>query len=202
MTKKENSVIMPKIFTHSERERIEETLLSVAGDCLSLYGVRKTTVDEIVKRAHIAKGSFYLFYDSKEDLFLSLFDSFVSSLENEYLDMLQELDENHIVTSLSLVFSRIAKLFYKKGIYRFLDEENMALIKRKTDSKKYSLFQENGERIFKMIFSYFSIDESDDTRKFMKAYKSVLSLYLLEGVEESQETIDLLIRGLVLQLVE
>lgn len=192
---------MPKIFTPSERDRIEKTLLSVAGDCLSLYGVRKTTVDEIVNRAHIAKGSFYLFYDSKEDLFLSLFDSFVSSLENEYLDMLQEVDENHIVSSLTKIFCRIAMLFYEKGIFRFLDEENMALIKRKIDSKKYSLFEENAERIFRTIFSYFSIDGSDDIKRFMKAYKAVLSLFLIEG-EKAEETVKLLIRGLVLQLVE
>ncbi len=192
---------MPKIFTPSERDRIEKTLLSVAGDCLSLYGVRKTTVDEIVSRAHIAKGSFYLFYDSKEDLFLSLFDSFVSSLENEYLDMLQEVDENHIVTSLTKIFCHIARLFYEKGIFRFLDEENMALIRRKIDSKKYSLFEENAERIFGTIFSYFSIDGSDDIKRFMKAYKAVLSLFLIEG-EKAEETVKLLIRGLVLQLVE
>ncbi len=192
---------MPKIFTPSERDRIEKTLLSVAGDCLSLYGVRKTTVDEIVSRAHVAKGSFYLFYDSKEDLFLSLFDSFVSSLENEYLDMLQEVDENHIVTSLTKIFCHIARLFYEKGIFRFLDEENMALIRRKIDSKKYSLFEENAERIFGTIFSYFSIDGSDDIKRFMKAYKAVLSLFLIEG-EKAEETVKLLIRGLVLQLVE
>lgn len=199
MSKKGNLVIMPKIFTLTERKNIEKTLLSVAGDCLSLYGVRRTTVDEIVTRAHIAKGSFYLFYDSKEDLFLSLFDSFISSLEDEYLDMLKELDENHIVTSLSHIFSHIAMLFYEKGIYRFLDEENMTLIKRKTESKKYSLFEENAERIFMTIFSYFSIDGSEDILRFMKAYRAILSLFLLG---EKEETVKILIRGLVLQLVE
>ena len=30
------------------------------------YGIRRTTVDEIVKRVNIPKGTFYLFYKSKE----------------------------------------------------------------------------------------------------------------------------------------
>lgn len=60
---------MPKTFTDKEREYIKKRLMEEAQDCLRLYGIRKTTVDELVKRANIPKGTFYLFYDSKELLF-------------------------------------------------------------------------------------------------------------------------------------
>ncbi len=194
---------MPKIFSAEERAAIEERLLSAAGECLREYGVRRTTVDELVRRAHIAKGSFYLFYDSKEDLFLSLYTSFISSLEDKYLEMLQNLDENHIVTSLTSIFSRIASMYYEKGIYRLLDDENLFLVRRKVGEKKYSLFLGDEERVFSSIFSFFSVEDGEETKRFMKSYRLVLSLFLLEeGKEEIRDSVDMLIRGLVLQLVQ
>lgn len=45
--------------------------MTIKAKCLAKYGVRRTTVDEIVQRVHIPKGTFYLFYKSKE---LLLFD--------------------------------------------------------------------------------------------------------------------------------
>lgn len=190
---------MPKIFTPSERDRIEKRLLETAAECLASYGVRRTTVDEITAGAHIAKGSFYLFYDSKEDLFLSLFDSFVLSLEDDYLGMLQELDENHIVTSLTRIFSHIATRFRDEGIFRFLDSGNRELIERKVSQKRMEAVKKNMEKSFYQLFSYFSIDDEKDIRSFMDAYRAILSLFLYG---EKKETVDFLIRGLVLQLVQ
>ncbi len=203
MTKKKDLVTMPKIFSNSERDNIEKRLLSSAGKCLKLYGVRRTTVDEIVKTAHIAKGTFYLFYDSKEDLFLAVLSSFISSLENKYLDMLQNLDENHIVTSLTKVFYNTALLFYEEGIYRFLDSENIALITRKVDEKKIDELIKSIDKSYETIFSYFSIDSKDDIKRFKSAYKAVLSLFLSdEEEEEKKSVVKTLLEGLVLLLVQ
>ncbi len=193
---------MPKIFTSLERKHIEQDLLSSASKCLRLYGVRKTTVDEIVSTAHIAKGTFYLFFDSKEDLFLTLLEEFISSLEDRYLEMLKELDENHIVTSLSEVFYKIADLFYKEGIFRLLDSENATLIKRKVSEEKYNALVGKIDSTYKSLFSYFSIDNGEDIERFKKAYKAILSLFLLDDEDFDEKTIRTLIRGLVLQLVE
>ena len=62
---------MPKTFTDSEREYIKERLIEEAKKSLSQHGIRKTTVDELVKRVNIPKGTFYLFYESKERLLLT-----------------------------------------------------------------------------------------------------------------------------------
>ena len=57
---------MPKSYSEQEREYIRKRLKEEAADCLARYGVRRTTVDELVKRVNIPKGTFYLFYKSKE----------------------------------------------------------------------------------------------------------------------------------------
>ena len=58
---------MPKSYSEQERGYIRKRLKETA-KCLAGYGVRRTTVDEIVKRVNIPKGTFSLFYQSKEQL--------------------------------------------------------------------------------------------------------------------------------------
>lgn len=61
--------IMAKAFSESEQALIKEKLKKGAIEYVQRYGIRKVTVDELVKYAGISKGAFYLFYDSKELLF-------------------------------------------------------------------------------------------------------------------------------------
>lgn len=56
---------VPKSYSEQERAYIRERLKEEAADCLATYGVRRTTVDEIVRRVNIPKGTFYLFYQSE-----------------------------------------------------------------------------------------------------------------------------------------
>ena len=193
---------MPKIFSEKERLIIMDSLQKSAMKELGRVGVRKTTVDELCRLSHLAKGSFYLFYESKEDLFLSCIKTFTDSLEGMYLDMLQNLDENHIVTSLTTVFLTIAKRFRDEGMFRFLDEENLALIKRKVPEIRLKDLVDTLKNVFHTLFSYFSIDNEEDIKAFEDGYLAVLHLYLLPDIENSDETIRFLIRGLVLQMVE
>lgn len=59
---------MPRAFSDREREVIKERLQKAAVESMIKYGVRRTTVDCLVKGANIPKGIFYLFYDWKEEL--------------------------------------------------------------------------------------------------------------------------------------
>ena len=59
---------MPKIYTDEERTDIRTRLKREANILMLEKGVKKTTVDELVQRTGIPKGTFYLFYPSKEML--------------------------------------------------------------------------------------------------------------------------------------
>lgn len=194
---------MPKIFSSEERDRIVDRLRSVASSALSVYGVKNTTVDYLVNEAHIAKGSFYLFYESKEELFFDVFLSFLSRVKNLYLEMLQNMDENHIVTSLGEIFVSISELIYKEGMFRFLDEDNLIRIERKVDKRRVEEIRESVNSLFHELFSYFSIDSDEDIASFIESYRAIITLFLLPMEEKKREGVmRVLIKGLVLQLVE
>ena len=62
---------MPK-FSEHERGRILSALKSEGGSLFSRQGLRKTSVEDIAKAAGIAKGSFYSFFESKEELLMEI----------------------------------------------------------------------------------------------------------------------------------
>ena len=55
---------MAKAFDDNERKLIKDKLKEGALLFIQQQGVRKTTVDELVKYANISKGAYYLFYTS------------------------------------------------------------------------------------------------------------------------------------------
>lgn len=57
-----------KRYSENERNYIIKRLKTEAQDCLRLFGVKKTSVDELTSRVNISTGTFYLIYPSKEHL--------------------------------------------------------------------------------------------------------------------------------------
>lgn len=56
-------------FTESEKEDIRQSLMTKGKELFVQYGLAKTSIDDIVQACGIAKGSFYKFFSSKEELF-------------------------------------------------------------------------------------------------------------------------------------
>lgn len=62
---------MPR-FTDAKRERVRETLHETGRELFGRHGLRKTTIEELTEPAEIATGTFYQFYDSKEELYIEI----------------------------------------------------------------------------------------------------------------------------------
>ena len=194
---------MPKTYTETERDNIRRDLRKAASLCLRKYGVRHTTVDELVHMVNIPKGTFYLFYPNKESLFLNALVTFTKEEEGKYLELLEELDENHIVTSLTTVFFEMAISFYNSGLYRFLDDNQLAIVMRNLDETDKVRFETSRTSFITKILDYFSIDDEDDISAFSSAFNSVFYLMLHDDeIKDFEKALRTLIRGLVLQLVE
>lgn len=194
---------MPKIYSDTEKKNIRDALRREAGKCLHQYGVRKTTVDELVRRVAIPKGTFYLFYPSKEALFFDLLESFYAETEETYPEMLQEIDENHIVTSLTDIFYTIIMRFYHAGLYWFLDGAELELVLRRLPEGTMERITKIESNVIHELFSYFAIEDEDDIRAFTASYDALFHLLLeAESIPEMEKALRFLIRGLVLQMVE
>jgi len=63
---------MPRAFKEEEKEKIRVKLLESGRSCFLRYGLKKTTIEDVVQPAGIAKSSFYLFFESKESLYVEV----------------------------------------------------------------------------------------------------------------------------------
>jgi AcrR family transcriptional regulator len=64
------------------KDQTREKILTVAVRMFGKYGFQKTTVDEIARTAHKAKGSVYYYFKSKEDLFLAVVQQEINVLKS------------------------------------------------------------------------------------------------------------------------
>jgi AcrR family transcriptional regulator len=63
---------MPKAFTEHEMETIRAQMREKGAKLFEKHGLKKTSVDELTEAVGISKGAFYLFFESKEELFLEV----------------------------------------------------------------------------------------------------------------------------------
>ena len=84
---------MPKKYSETEKTNIRRDLRRAAQRSLFHKGVRGTSVENLVRQAAIPKATFYLFYRTKEDLYIDVLTDFRTTMQDEMLSMLQELDE-------------------------------------------------------------------------------------------------------------
>jgi AcrR family transcriptional regulator len=103
---------MPKSFSEAERTYIRERLMKEAEDCLAAYGIRKTTVDELVRRVKIPKGTFYLFYESKEALIFDVILKYNAEIQEKLIGQIAAMRKKPDAEELTEI------LF---GLYRSLD---------------------------------------------------------------------------------
>lgn len=59
-------------FSKDKREAVRRNIEAASTALFLRYGIKKTTIDDIARAAGIGKGTFYLFYPTKEDLFFEL----------------------------------------------------------------------------------------------------------------------------------
>jgi AcrR family transcriptional regulator len=81
----QSNKLMPKAFSDQERGQIAEALLAHGLRLFTAQGLRKTSVEELTAASSISKGAFYLFFESKEELFFELLERHESRYKSELL---------------------------------------------------------------------------------------------------------------------
>lgn len=69
----------------------QELIINAALDLFRHYGYRRTAMEDIARAAGVAKGTLYLYFRSKEDLFTALVHSLASQIKTN-IKMVMDLD--------------------------------------------------------------------------------------------------------------
>lgn len=194
---------MPKAYSEKESKYIQDKLMQVAADCMGKYGIRKTTVDNMVKLANIPKGTFYLFWDSKEEL---LYNVFLKAQREIHEFLLKKIGENTVTAEyltelmlsvmLSDRYTFIFNIFRTKEYEIFLQKlpEN---ILNENDQNDLNFLEEIIKRINHM--------SSDSIQYYVKALQlAFVNDYgsECENIETYKNVLKIVLKGIFLQLLE
>lgn len=196
---------MPKSYSEKEIDYIKKRLKEEAEKCLSQYGVKKTTVDELVKRVNIPKGTFYLFYPSKEMLLFDVINEMHNSVESTLHDEMSKLNSNINCETLTEIFFKLYKTVDDNNLLKIMSNGDLEIIMRKLPIEIVQEHFQNDDNNIEKILSFLPIANSKNLQQFSGAFRAVF-LTLLHKREVGEEIFDqalkIMIRGIVIQLFE
>lgn len=195
---------MATAFSDNEKELIRKRLNEVAQECLRKYGVRKTTIDQIVQMAGISKGSFYNFYAGKEILFFMVLEEYQKSIIDELVNKFGKEDNVGIDKFTELIYELYQNI-RQSFIMNIIQNKEFEYLIRKLPKELIINHHSLDDILTKKIFSYINIKKDINIGVVTASLRAIfMSMVYVEEVGEKDfdEVLRLLIKGLAQQIVE
>ena len=197
---------MPKCYSEQEKKYIIKRLKEEASKCLVQYGVRRTTVDELVKRVKIPKGTFYLLYQSKESLLFEVIQDQHNKIETELLKALSDFDPDTMTCEkLTDILFGFFKVTSETPILNILNSDEIEILVRKLPQEVLSDHFHQDISMIEGLFSALHIKEAKKIEAFSAAFRAIYFSTLHKNeIDELNydDALKLLVHGLVLQLLQ
>ncbi len=195
---------MATAFTDEEKEIIRKKLQKAAKECLQRYGVRKTTVDQMVAIVDISKGSFYSFYSSKEMLFFRVLEEYQIDIMNRLEEQLEQENQINVNQFVQLLYD-FYQDFRHSFVFTIFKNHEMELLIRKLPKEVITTHHLLDDRMAEKIVSRINIRETVSVEIVSALFRTIaMSILHIEEIGEKQfDTIlKLLIKGIVGQIIE
>ena len=196
---------MPKRYSEEERAYIRKRLKEEAVSCMGQFGIRRTTVDEIVKRVNIPKGTFYLFYKSKE---LLLFDVIQEQHELINQKLYQEISrfshEPFSVEKLTDVIFEFYKMTEEMPMFQLMDSQEIELLVRKLPREVVEAHLQDDTDSIQKLFSFLPVKKEVDIKVVSAAFHAIYYATLHKdeiGEDGYDEALRMLIQGVITQVL-
>lgn len=174
---------MPRGFSEEERAHIEARLLETGRELFERQGLRKTNVAELADAAGIGKGSFYLFFPSKEALYMAISERFEAELKAA---LLAELDELRAAGAearelLRRYFEIHFEVFVRHPFLALLSERaELEALVRKVGPERFAIEREKDARFFAELVASWQreglVDPELEPRAVSALSRAVLAL--------------------------
>ncbi|HEX8378089.1 MAG TPA: TetR/AcrR family transcriptional regulator [Pedobacter sp.] len=188
-----------------EIDKIKESIVKAAQDLFRKYGYHKTSVNEIAKKAKIAKATIYKYFESKEVLLHFILMDYIRVSVNEIIESAsEETNREAYLSTLILKTSRLSYTICNEFIgWDFIRESTNAqeFLKLLSDDLEIFLIQSYREtHLFKgdnkyterlrfliksskaivFSFAFTSVSDSDVRKNFVSFQKEILP-YLVKA---------------------
>ena len=102
----------PKVTTQHKSE-VRERIIESAAECFARTGFDKTKMDDIANVSDVSKGTLYLYFKNKEDLFYSICESSLKKVKDQLDGML--VTKENLVSDAQRLYD-----YFQKGVNPYL----------------------------------------------------------------------------------
>ncbi len=189
---------MPKAFSEQEKEVIRRTFHEKGKALFEQYGLRKTTVDELAGQVGISKGAFYLFYDSKEELYMEILEGIESDLRTRLFEIVLA-DDDSARQSVKRLLESMLVSWEQYPLLKNLNQADFEYLTRKLPAERIQLHAQNDSQFADELLQkieHEGIPVKANPRLVLNLMKSLflLSLHRHElGDRDYNEMMDVLI---------
>lgn len=138
----------PKV-SDIHRHDLRQRLIDVALISFSKYGYDRTRMEDIASIAEVAKGTLYLYFKNKEDLFTAISERNIEKLKNHFITIFNNKEE--LISGL--------QNFYKQ----FKHPDNKVFFEMLAESSRNSklkhLLHQHRRKIIEMIINYIELQK-------------------------------------------
>ncbi|MGG3307273.1 TetR/AcrR family transcriptional regulator [Paenibacillus lautus] len=187
---------MPKIVTEHEKDMVREAMFTQGIELIRKKGVKRITVEDITSATHIGKGSFYSYYNSKEELLFSI----IKKSESRMFERVEAvLSEN---ANLNERLVKVLKEIYlaADSIVLYVSPTDIELLLRKLPAEVADREASKSNNYFSRTLSLCGIDESrcemDVLAYLMNALHFVGSTDMSFGERGREKALDLLVHAI------
>ena len=167
-----------------EVDKIKESIKKAAQDLFRKYGYHKTSVNEIAKRAKIAKATIYKYFESKELLLQAILMEYIQNSVHEIIhNPTEDMDEEAYLSSIILRTSRLSYTVCNEFI-------GWEFIRESANSQEFlKSLSDDLEELLIHSFNEIKLFEADDyierLRFLIKASKSIVFSFAFTSVSDS-----------------
>jgi AcrR family transcriptional regulator len=168
-----------------EGDKVREVVKKAARELFRKYGYHKTSVNEIAKKAKIAKATIYKYFDSKEVLLHSILMEYIQQSVAELINSTsEELNKETYLSELILKTSRLSYTICNEFI-------GWDFIRENTNSQEFlKVLSDDLEMLLIQSFQQATLfkneeDFIDRLRFLIKASKSIVFSFAFTSVSDS-----------------
>ncbi len=195
---------MTAAFSDNEKELIKNKLSEAAKECIFKYGIRKTTVDQLVQIAGISKGSFYNFYQSKEVLFFIILEDYqrtiINNITNEFMKE-DKIGVDKFTNAIFDLYEDVGKSF----VISIIRNNEFEYLMRKLPNEIIINHHALDETFIEKIFSFIKIKDNVNINTVAASLRAIfMSMIYVEeiGEKDFSDALKLLIKGIALQIID
>lgn len=195
---------MPKHFTDTERAAIYEQLLKAGKQHWERYGIRRTSVDDLARAAGISKGTFYLFFKSKELFFMEVLEHSHAQIKGRLLDVLQHMQGTPKERFVVAVMTLYEEIKQNQWLMRLMSSDGeYAYLLRKLPKEAVEKHIVGDDKDTEQLLKMFGLAEKIDTETVSAALRGMFFMLLHRqevGENQADGAFRLLLEGLAMRI--